>query len=87
MNLEFKFLNHDIKTKLNLKRTFQSNVGMIPINASYIFNFFAESKTHLVHFLDYLDRLHIDFKSPSGKKLGSTNLTLRDFKSPLVSMK
>jgi hypothetical protein len=52
-----------------------------------LFHFFVDDPEKSIKLIDLDKRVRIDFKSPYGKVLGGVNLSLNDFKSPLVNQK
>eukprot|EP00347_Sterkiella_histriomuscorum_P019089 403342991 len=87
MQLEYSFLNNNYKTKLSINQSFNSNIDFIPLSKMQLFHFFVDEPKKAIMLLDELKKLKIDFKIPSGKLIGSVNLNLNDFKSPLVNQK
>ena len=87
MILDFKFLNKEVKIKLDLHETFSNNVNIIPINKLSLFHFFVDSPADADALINNIEKLKIEFKTHLGNSLGEVNLGLKDFKSPLVNSK
>lgn len=79
-------MDTEYKTKLNVAQSFNCNISTIPINKMQLFHFFVDDPNKSTELIDSLQHIKMNIRAPATNKvIGTINLSLKDFKSPLVN--